>query len=92
LLYYAQLDENNICIALSEVPTPIYGDNIIPRTPGDDAALGKRYNNGIWEETETEPEPTQLDRIEVAVNLSNEEIANAAVDAYTLELLEGGLI
>lgn len=40
----------------------------------------------------TEPEPTQLDRIEAAVAKSNEEIANAAIDAYTMELIEGGVL
>lgn len=43
-------------------------------------------------EPEPIPEPTQLDRIEAAVNASNEQIAKTAIDAYTLELLEGGLI
>lgn len=35
-----------------------------------------------------EPEPTQLDRIETAINLSQQEI----IDNYTLELIEGGVI
>ena len=68
------------------------------RVTEDFDPTNKRWNGEEWEEyipdPEPEPEyiPTQLDRIEAAVNLSNEEIANAAVDAYTLELLEGGLI
>ena len=39
-----------------------------------------------------EPEPTQLDRIESMVAKSQEEIAQEARDAYTLELIEGGVI
>ena len=59
----------------------------------------------VWYDTEnalfvTEPEefiehipaPTQLDRIEAAVNAKNEEIAQNAIDNYTLELMEGGLL
>lgn len=38
------------------------------------------------------PEPTQLDRIESMVAKSQEEIAQEARDAYTLELIEGGVI
>ena len=38
------------------------------------------------------PEPTQLDRIEAAVTARNEEIAQAAIDNYTLELMEGGIL
>ena len=37
-------------------------------------------------------QPTQLDRIESLVSKSNEEIAQEARDAYTLELIEGGVI
>lgn len=39
-----------------------------------------------------EPQPTQLDRIESMVAKSQEEIAQEARDAYTLELIEGGII
>ena len=49
--------------------------------------IGMFYNNGIfeWENTiQMPPEPTQLDRIEEAVNKSQQEI----IDAYTLELIE----
>ena len=38
------------------------------------------------------PQSTQLDRIEEMVSKLNEEIAQAAIDAYTLELIEGGVI
>lgn len=37
-------------------------------------------------------EPTQLDRIEAAVTKSQEEIANNAIDTYTMELIEGGVL
>lgn len=38
------------------------------------------------------PEPTQLDRIEEKLNQSQAEIANAAIDAYTMELMESGVL
>ena len=38
------------------------------------------------------PEPTQLDRIESMIAKTQEEIAQEARDAYTLELIEGGVI
>lgn len=37
-------------------------------------------------------QPTQLDRIESLVSKSQEQIAQEARDAYTLELIEGGVI
>lgn len=38
------------------------------------------------------PEPTQLDRMEEAINKSNEELRNEGADALTLELIERGLL
>jgi len=58
------------------------------------------YSNGatVRKSISTQPvmlpesEPTQLDRIEAAVTASKEQIAQEARDAYTLELIEGGVI
>ena len=56
------------------------------------------YANGMTitglanEPITTEPDLSQLDRIESMVAKSQEEIAQEARDAYTLELIEGGVI
>lgn len=60
---------------------------------GDDFDVtNKKYVNGKWvgytPEPLPEPEPTQLDRIEQAVKMSQQEI----IDNYTLTLIEGGVI
>lgn len=54
---YAQIDENNICIATANLSDSVVApDRWILVT--DETVLGKRYNNGIWEEgPEPEPEP-----------------------------------
>ena len=39
-----------------------------------------------------EPEPTQLDRIESMISKSQEQITKEARDAYTLELINSGII
>lgn len=41
---------------------------------------------------EPELEPTQLDRIEAAANMKNADIAQAAIDEYTLELVKEGVL
>lgn len=41
---------------------------------------------------EPEQEPTQLDRIEAAANMKNADIAQAAIDEYTLELVKEGVL
>ena len=40
----------------------------------------------------TEYVPNQLTRIEILLNTSKTEVENAAIDAYTEELIEGGLL
>ena len=91
--YYAQIDENNICIAVSDLSGKVTADNMLRLETYDTSLLGKKYNNGVWEEVpQPEPEPTQLDRIELQVNTSYAEAQNQAVDQYTEELLEGGIL
>lgn len=68
---YAEIDENNICKAVSDLSGEVIADTMIPLDSYDISLLGKRYNNGEWlevEQPEIEPEPSQLDRIESAVN------------------------
>lgn len=81
---------------------PDNDENPVTAIPCDDTVtLGMIYDHetGAFSEyippepePQPEPEPTQLDRIEAAVNAKNEEIAQAAIDNYTLELMEGGLL
>ena len=91
--YYAQIDENNICIAVSDLSGKVTADNMLRLETYDTSLLGKKYNNGVWEEVpKPEPEPTQLDRIELQDKTSYAEAQNQAVDQYTEELLEGGIL
>lgn len=91
--FYAQIDENNICIAVSDLSGKVTAGNMLRLETYDTSLLGKKYNNGVWEEVpKPEPEPTQLDRIELQVKTSYTEAQNQAVDQYTEELLEGGIL
>lgn len=44
------------------------------------------------EEVTTEPEPTQLDLIQAAVEKSNDELRQEGAEAVTLELIERGIL
>ena len=91
--YYAQIDENNICIAVSDLTGKVTADNMLRLETYDTSLLGKKYNNGVWEEVpQPEPELTQLDRIELQVKTSYTEAQNQAVDQYTEQLLKGGIL
>lgn len=46
---YAQLDENDICIAISDLSGEIFYDNMIKIEKMDDNLLGKKYKNGIFQ-------------------------------------------
>ena len=56
------------------------------------ATVEETFSTEEVESESVEPEPTQLDRIESMVAKSQEQIAQEARDAYTLELIEGGVI
>lgn len=94
--FYAQINKDNICVGVSSLSGKVTADNMLRLEIYDTSLLGKKYNNGVWEEVpqppEPEPEPTQLDRIELQVKTSYTEAQNQAVDQYTEELLEGGIL
>lgn len=85
-MFYAQIDENNICIVVSNLSGEVIADNLIQLETYDISILGKRYNNGEWEEVpRPEPEPTQLDKIEEQVYSNNENniiLMEAMADQY----------
>lgn len=60
---YAQLDENNICVCQSVLSGNVDLPNMII-LDSDINVLGKRYNNGIWEEVPIEPIPPQQPSVE----------------------------
>ena len=86
-MIYAQINEDNICVAVSESGGDIEGDDIIELESFDVSLLGKRYNNGAWKEVYREPVEapmTQLDKIE-AQQLATMEAAATIYEAV-LEL------
>ena len=93
-MFYAQINDDNICICVSNTgKATTTKPNMIQLETYDLTVLGKHYNNGVWEDVpQPEPEPSQLDRIETLLNTSYTDAQNAAVDAYTEELIEGGIL
>ena len=83
---------------LPKYPPTADGTEIISVVCEGSAEIGMRYDFKTGEFSypvpipQPQPRPTQLDRIEEAVNQKNSDIAAAAIDAYTLELMEGGLL
>lgn len=58
---YAQINEDNICIAVSQLSGLVDSPNMIKLNTYDLSILGRKYNNGVWEEvpqSEPKSEPT----------------------------------
>lgn len=75
MLYYAQLNENNICIGVSQLSGEVISPDMILLQSYDAPLLGKKYNNGIWEDMPTpEPIPTDQETINASLMATMNEI------------------
>lgn len=97
---YAMILLNNVIGVLESDTPPSWppdpqGNPVTAVECGEDIELGMIYDTESGTFSEYIPPayiPTQLDRIESRLNLSYTEAQNQAVDAYTKELIEGGII
>lgn len=97
---YAMILLNNVIGVLESDTPPSWppdpqGNPVTAVECGEDIELGMIYDTESGTFSEYIPPayiPTQLDRIENRLNLSYTEAQNQAVDAYTKELIEGGII
>ena len=56
---YAEIDENNICVGVSELADYVEAENLIEIESYDITLLGKLYNNGEWVDPNTSEEPSE---------------------------------
>lgn len=78
MLFYAQLNENNICIAVSDLSGEVSVDNMIRIDDYDANLLGKEYRDGQWierQESEQE-EPVSSEEIQAMQLLEMQKINN----------------
>lgn len=52
MFYYAELDEKNICKAVSDLSDEVDKPTMIPLENYDVSLLGKKYDDGKWLEVE----------------------------------------
>ena len=48
MFIYAQLDENNVCMAVSQLMTEQNSSDMIPLDFLDCDKLNRKYENGVW--------------------------------------------
>lgn len=99
---YAQVNENNICIAESFLSGKVIANNMIPLTDDEVSPLGKKYVNGEWLEVEKEPIPKIESDTEIIMqNITELELQNLEaqqerqllaqqISDLELAVLEGG--
>ena len=66
-MFYAQVDEEKICLAVSRLSGAVEAENLIEIPAFDTAIIGKKYVDGTWTEVDNptpDPESSRLDRID----------------------------
>jgi len=56
--FYAQLNENNICIGISQLSGEVIQDNMIEIQSFDNDKLWRKYENKAWSAEKFEPQST----------------------------------
>ena len=80
MFYYAQLNENNVCIGISQLSGEVTVPNMIPINSFDSDKLWRKYENGQWSADKFEP-------ISIAP-LDEFQALKATVDQLVLDTLE----
>lgn len=76
-MIYAQINEENICVGVSQLSGKVDSSLLIPIAEFDSSVIGKKYVNGAWEEveqTEITPEPAEQELIQAEILLNQAEI------------------
>lgn len=76
-MIYAQLNEENICIGISQLSGKVAAENMIELASYDTSILGKKYVVGKWEDVEhpeEEAEPNEQEIIQAEMLLNQAEI------------------
>ncbi len=92
--YYAQLNEENVCVCLSSLSGEVSNDNMIRIDGFDSELLGKKYSNGKWveiyhEDELYEPTESEILRAEILLNQAEIMAKQKEHDEVLAELLLG---
>lgn len=90
--YYAYINSANICEQVYAMPSPITGSNYILLDTYDTSLIGKRYNNGVWEEV-TWYYYAKLDDRDIVIEIvSNPDTALTGDDLISIPSADTSLI
>lgn len=58
MFFYAQLNENNVCVGISQLSGAVESSNMISIATFDPDLLWRKYENGQWSVIKYEPQTT----------------------------------
>ena len=84
-MIYAQIDSENICVAISDIGNlSVDEPSLIKLDFFDNSVIGKKYNNGVWEEV---PKPEIAKGNDIDTLADNQlTIMEAVADQYEQNL------
>ena len=90
-MVYAQINDENICIAVSNLSGEVSADNLIPLEVFDASILSKKWTGDGWEDVPqpqpVEPQPTNAELM-AEIKKSQQDV----IDEYTLQLVNEGIL
>lgn len=91
--FYAQLNENKVCIGISQLSGEVIQDNMIEIPSADAGCLWKKYENGAWSTGTFEPQSTAPITEFEAVKAENialrNDLSSAVIELSTLIAMGG---
>lgn len=63
-MIYAQIDEDKICIGISQLTDVAQANNLVELEEYDMSVLGKKYEDGAWQDVPQKPAPPELSQTE----------------------------
>ena len=89
--YYAQIDDNNICVGVSDLSGPVEAANMVQLDTYDTSVQGKMWTGSEWvenpnppEQPEPSSEPTNADIMAQLQAMQGDQVPQSTLDtAYT---------
>ena len=83
MYFYAQLNDENICIGVSALKEEIVGADMVEIESLDYDCLWRKYENGEWSEEKYEPEPVEPEEtIEEKLNRMEQDFQETKLIQY----------
>lgn len=87
--FYAQINENSICVGVSQLSGEVIADNMIEIDSADTDYLWRKYENGAWSNEKFEPQSTApIDEF----SLMQEKVVESEQAILELSTIIGGLM